>query len=156
MTSSRQESGSVTESRTVRPRRAASSTRHLTIEEVCEDLEISRSTFYEWRAKKKAPPCFRLPNGGLRIRRSAYVRSGKGVLMETTYNVHIWKTRIYNGTRATTYYVRWSVAGGGQGTQRGLQGYGAGGGIQVRPGLGRTQRRGVRRGVGTTGIDAAD
>ncbi|WP_433057078.1 tyrosine-type recombinase/integrase [Dactylosporangium sp. CS-033363] len=31
--------------------------------------------------------------------------------METTYDVRIWKTRVYEGTRGTTYYVRWSVAG---------------------------------------------
>ncbi|WP_433215716.1 helix-turn-helix transcriptional regulator [Dactylosporangium sp. CS-047395] len=46
--------------------------RHLTIPEVCADLGISRSTFYDWRAKRKAPPCFKLPNGDLRIRRVDY------------------------------------------------------------------------------------
>ncbi|WP_433057076.1 helix-turn-helix transcriptional regulator [Dactylosporangium sp. CS-033363] len=46
--------------------------RHLTIAEVCADLGISRSTFYDWRAKRKAPPCFKLPNGDLRIRRADY------------------------------------------------------------------------------------
>lgn len=30
---------------------------------------VSRDTFYEWREKRKAPPCFRLPNGQLRVRR---------------------------------------------------------------------------------------
>jgi len=34
----------------------------------------SRRTFYEWRAKGRAPKCIRLPNGGLRIRRSEYQR----------------------------------------------------------------------------------
>ena len=48
--------------------------RHLTVEEVCEDLDIARSTFYDWRAKRKAPPCVNLPNGGLRIRREDYER----------------------------------------------------------------------------------
>jgi predicted DNA-binding transcriptional regulator AlpA len=48
------------------------SNRHLTLVEVCEDLGISRSTFYDWRAKRKAPPCFKLPNGDLRIRRTDY------------------------------------------------------------------------------------
>jgi predicted DNA-binding transcriptional regulator AlpA len=43
--------------------------RHLTIDEVCADLEIARSTFYDWRAKKRAPRCIRLPNGAIRIRR---------------------------------------------------------------------------------------
>ncbi|MEH1125047.1 helix-turn-helix transcriptional regulator [Micromonospora sp. CPCC 206061] len=46
--------------------------RHLTIAEVCEELDISRSTFYDWRAKRKAPPCFKLPNGDIRIRRTAF------------------------------------------------------------------------------------
>lgn len=45
---------------------------HLTIADVCADLGITRSTFYDWRAKRKAPPCFKLPNGEIRIRRSAY------------------------------------------------------------------------------------
>ena len=47
---------------------------HLTIAEVCEELGISRSTFYDWRAKRKAPPCIKLPNGDLRIRRLAFDR----------------------------------------------------------------------------------
>jgi excisionase family DNA binding protein len=44
--------------------------RHLTIAEVCDELCIGRSTFYDWRAKGRAPRCIKLPNGGLRIRRS--------------------------------------------------------------------------------------
>jgi len=48
--------------------------RHLTLAEVCEDLGIARSTFYEWRAKGRAPKCIKLPNGDLRIRRSEYER----------------------------------------------------------------------------------
>jgi predicted DNA-binding transcriptional regulator AlpA len=46
----------------------------LTIAEVCADLEISRRTFYEWRAKNRAPKCITLPNGSLRIRRTEYQR----------------------------------------------------------------------------------
>jgi excisionase family DNA binding protein len=46
----------------------------LTIAEVCADLGVSRRTFYEWRAKGKAPKCITLPNGSLRIRRSEYQR----------------------------------------------------------------------------------
>ncbi|TXS62430.1 DNA-binding protein [Streptomyces sp. me109] len=42
----------------------------LTLAEVCEELKVSRSTFYDWRAKKRAPRCIKLPNGDLRIRRS--------------------------------------------------------------------------------------
>jgi len=32
----------------------------------------ARSTFYDWRAKCRAPRCVRLPNGELRIRRTDY------------------------------------------------------------------------------------
>jgi excisionase family DNA binding protein len=46
----------------------------LTIAEVCADLGISRRTFYEWRAKGRAPRCITLPNRTLRIRRSEYQR----------------------------------------------------------------------------------
>ena len=41
----------------------------LTLVQVCTELGISRSTFYDWRAKRKAPRCITLPNGSLRIRR---------------------------------------------------------------------------------------
>jgi predicted transcriptional regulator len=43
----------------------------LTIEEVCSDLGVSRRTFYEWRAKGKAPRCITLPNGSPPLRVSA-------------------------------------------------------------------------------------
>ena len=39
---------------------------------MCEELNITRSTFYDWRAKRKAPRCFKLPNGEIRIRRSDF------------------------------------------------------------------------------------
>jgi predicted DNA-binding transcriptional regulator AlpA len=45
---------------------------NLTIVEFCEEMDISRSTFYDWRAKRRAPRCFKLPNGEIRIRRSEY------------------------------------------------------------------------------------
>lgn len=42
----------------------------LSVRQVLELLGgVSRDTFYEWREKRTAPPCFRLPNGHLRIRR---------------------------------------------------------------------------------------
>ena len=41
----------------------------LTVSELCAELKVSRSTFYEWRQKRIGPRCIRLPNGGLRIRR---------------------------------------------------------------------------------------
>lgn len=44
-------------------------TEWLTVAEVCAELKISRSTFYEWRAKGLAPECAKIPNGGLRISR---------------------------------------------------------------------------------------
>ncbi|MFY1687686.1 helix-turn-helix transcriptional regulator [Plantactinospora sp. WMMB782] len=58
--------------RTANPSKQVRERRHLTIADVCEDLEISRSTFYDWRAKQKGPRCLRLPNGELRIRRIDY------------------------------------------------------------------------------------
>lgn len=41
----------------------------LTVAEFCAVLRISRSTFYEWVAKGRAPRCRKLPNGQLRIDR---------------------------------------------------------------------------------------
>ena len=35
---------------------------------------LPRSTFHDWRAKKRAPKCIKLPNGALRIRRSEFDR----------------------------------------------------------------------------------
>jgi predicted DNA-binding transcriptional regulator AlpA len=46
----------------------------LTVADICADLRISRRTFYEWRAKGRAPECFPLPNGELRITMSEYKR----------------------------------------------------------------------------------
>jgi predicted DNA-binding transcriptional regulator AlpA len=54
------------------PRDRKSPRDKLTIRDVCTDLEIGRSTFYEWRAKNTAPPCIKLPNGQLRILRADY------------------------------------------------------------------------------------
>jgi predicted DNA-binding transcriptional regulator AlpA len=41
----------------------------LTVSELCAELKVARSTFYEWRQKRCGPRCIRLPNGDLRIRR---------------------------------------------------------------------------------------
>ncbi len=52
----------------------------LTIAEVCAELRdddgrpLSRATFYRWRQLHKAPKCLKLPNGQIRIRRSALER----------------------------------------------------------------------------------
>lgn len=43
---------------------------HLTIADVCAELGVARSTFYDWRSAKKAPRCIKLPNGDIRIRRA--------------------------------------------------------------------------------------
>jgi len=57
------------------PLRASHTTRtRLTIADVCADLGISRSTFYEWRAKRRGPRCIKLPNGDIRINRAEYER----------------------------------------------------------------------------------
>jgi excisionase family DNA binding protein len=44
----------------------------LTVQNLCAELGISRSTFYEWRAKGRAPRCIKLPNGEIRIRRADF------------------------------------------------------------------------------------
>lgn len=49
-------------------------TGHLTVQAFCDELGISRRTFYEWRAKRCAPRCIKLPNGEIRIRRAEYER----------------------------------------------------------------------------------
>jgi excisionase family DNA binding protein len=49
-------------------------TERLTVAQVCAELAISRSTFYEWRAKGHAPRCIKLPNGEIRIRRTELER----------------------------------------------------------------------------------
>lgn len=46
----------------------------LTLSEVIAELRISKSTFYDWRAKGRAPRCLKLPNGDLRVRRSELTR----------------------------------------------------------------------------------
>ncbi|HRW18612.1 MAG TPA: helix-turn-helix domain-containing protein [Dermatophilaceae bacterium] len=51
----------------------ASATRpNMTVQEVCSELGIARSTFYDWRSARKAPPCYKLPNGDLRILRADF------------------------------------------------------------------------------------
>ncbi len=57
---------------------SASRPRHLTIADLCDELGVARSTFYDWRAKGAAPKCFKLPNGEIRVRRGdldAWLRS---------------------------------------------------------------------------------
>jgi len=51
-------------------RTEAKSSDLLKLAEVLDELNITRSTFYDWRAKRKAPRCHRLPNGELRVRRA--------------------------------------------------------------------------------------
>jgi predicted DNA-binding transcriptional regulator AlpA len=44
----------------------------ITIGQICDELIISRSTFYDWRAKGRAPECTKLPNGELRVFQEDY------------------------------------------------------------------------------------
>ena len=44
----------------------------LSVDEFCFEMSISRRTFYEWRAKGRAPRCMKLPNGDLRISRADF------------------------------------------------------------------------------------
>jgi hypothetical protein len=56
----------------VRPEPASGSRTRLTVADFCAEMEISRRTFHEWRAKGRAPRCLKLPNGDLRITRTAF------------------------------------------------------------------------------------
>ncbi|MBI4935946.1 MAG: helix-turn-helix domain-containing protein [Actinobacteria bacterium] len=42
----------------------------MTVDEVCETLGVSRSTWEKWRARRVCPCCIVLPNGSVRVRRS--------------------------------------------------------------------------------------
>jgi predicted DNA-binding transcriptional regulator AlpA len=53
---------------------AAVNRRRLTIADICADLGVSRSTFYEWRTKGRGPRCLKLPNGDIRVNRAEYER----------------------------------------------------------------------------------
>ena len=58
----------------LRASKGGSPSTRLTIADVCADLAISRSTFYEWRTKGRGPRCIKLPNGDIRINRAEYER----------------------------------------------------------------------------------
>ncbi|BCB81330.1 helix-turn-helix domain-containing protein [Phytohabitans flavus] len=46
----------------------------LTVREVIAELRVSRSTWFYWRQTGKGPRVIKLPNGELRVRRSALSR----------------------------------------------------------------------------------
>ena len=48
---------------------ARTSCEQLTVQQVCAELQVARSTFYQWRQVGKAPRCIRLPNCAIRVRR---------------------------------------------------------------------------------------
>jgi integrase len=88
----------------------------LTVNELCTELGISRSTFYEWRAKGRAPRCHqaprrRDPHPPHRLRELARFPGGDGRLMGTTFDVRVWDITDYRGARVTSYIVRWKVGG---------------------------------------------
>ncbi|OJG05577.1 helix-turn-helix protein domain protein [Pseudonocardia autotrophica] len=45
-------------------------TEQLTVEQLCAELQVARSTFYQWRQLGRGPRCVRLPNGAIRVRRA--------------------------------------------------------------------------------------
>ncbi|HET9897681.1 MAG TPA: helix-turn-helix domain-containing protein [Streptosporangiaceae bacterium] len=50
--------------------RSARSQEWLTVEQVCDELQVSRRTFDRWRARRNGPRCVRLGgNGPVRIKR---------------------------------------------------------------------------------------
>ena len=42
----------------------------LKLSEVLEEMNVGRSTFDLWRTEGRAPRCYKLPNGQLRIKRT--------------------------------------------------------------------------------------
>lgn len=55
----------------LRPRRTPDPSELLTLDEVLAELkDVSRSTFFRWKALGKAPKTIKYPNGSLRIRRA--------------------------------------------------------------------------------------
>ena len=58
-------------SATTNNRRTATGDELLNVEQVVEELGISRYTFYRWRCTRKGPDALKLPNGQIRVRRSA-------------------------------------------------------------------------------------
>ena len=46
----------------------------ITVAEICEALGISKRTFYEWKAKGRAPETHKMPNGELRVEPAEYER----------------------------------------------------------------------------------
>jgi predicted DNA-binding transcriptional regulator AlpA len=52
----------------------------LTLTEVCEELEIARSSLDAWRRDGRFPKFRKLPNGGLRLRRSELEDWTEGLL----------------------------------------------------------------------------
>jgi excisionase family DNA binding protein len=44
----------------------------LTVDDVCAEIGVSRSTFEKWRAKGVAPAARKLPNRSLRIARADF------------------------------------------------------------------------------------
>ncbi|GEL16333.1 helix-turn-helix transcriptional regulator [Pseudonocardia asaccharolytica] len=53
-------------------RKARTVVEQLTVDQLCAELQVARSTFYQWRQVGKAPRCIRLPNGAIRIRRDDF------------------------------------------------------------------------------------
>lgn len=44
----------------------------MTVDEILNELGISRRTWQEWRCIGRTPKCYRLPNGSLRIKRNDF------------------------------------------------------------------------------------
>ena len=60
--------------RRARSPRPATCPAYLNVADFCGEMDVARSTFYDWRAKGLAPRCIKLPNGELRIRRVEFER----------------------------------------------------------------------------------
>jgi hypothetical protein len=97
------------------PLRASRTTRtRLTIADVCADLGIFRSTFYEWRAKGQAPAASNSPTATF-ASTAPSMNAGSPPSKRPPNDRHIRRPGVENRAvqrcACTTYKVRWAVAG---------------------------------------------
>lgn len=86
----------------------------LTVPEILAELRIPRSTWYQWRQVGKAPRAYKLPNGGLRIRRSVlneWLASLEKRSRMKSYQIKVWEIKKReDARRSRPYRLRWSVS----------------------------------------------
>ena len=91
---------------------------HLSIADLCDELDVARSTFYDWRAKGRAPKCIKLPNGELRITGLSQDEQCRADGQTWTWTLQRWRNRMWPsgstplplGYGCRTASCRWTAA----------------------------------------------